>query len=267
MAGRLLGKTYSLSIHAAEDIFVHPVLLDEKIGEARQAVTCTLFNKAHIESLIGRNLNQKITCIPHGLEINKYQPNGSGKNGRPLILAVGQLAERKGFAQLIDACYILKKRGISFQCHIIGQGPQWQTLVNMIAQLSLGDYVILHGALPHEDVIEHYGKANMFVMPCIQSEDGNRDGIPNVLLEAMAMQVPVISTRFSAIPELIRDRENGLLVEPNDPEALAHAMQTLIESPQQAHRLGRSGRESILEEFNVKANVKRFATTLWPEWF
>ena len=140
-------------------------------------------------------------------------------------------------------------------------------LVNMVAQLSLADCVTLHGALPHEKVIEHYMKANVFVMPCIQSDDGNRDGIPNVLLEAMAMQVPVISTWTSAIPELIQDKANGFLVKPNDPEALAQSIQMLIESPQQAFRLGRSGRESVLKEFNVEANVKRFATTLWPEWF
>jgi len=125
----------------------------------------------------------------------------------------------------------------------------------------------LCGALPHEEVIERYKKASMFVMPCIQSRDGNLDGIPNVLFEAMSMQVPVISTRISAIPELIVDNENGLLVEPDDPGALAEAMNKLIESPQQANRLGRSGRESILAEFDVESNVRRFATTLWPEWF
>lgn len=267
VVGRLLNKPYSLSIHAAEDIFVHPVLLDEKIDEARYAVTCTIFNKTHVESLIGRNLNQKVTCIPHGLEINKYQPNGNNPNGFPIILAVGQLKERKGFIQLIDACNVLKNRGIKFQCQIVGQGPQQSLISGRIESLSLDDCVTLHGALPHEEVIEHYKKATMFVMPCIQSGDGNRDGIPNVLLEAMAMQVPVISTWISAIPELIQDNANGLLVEPNDPEALAHAMQSLIESPQLALRLGRSGRKSVLQEFDLEANVKRFATTLWPEWF
>lgn len=265
--GRLLGKPYSLSIHAAEDIFVHPVLLDEKIEAARHVATCTHFNKTYIEGLIGRNLDGKVTHIPHGLDIAKYQPNGHSPGEPPLILAVGQLAERKGFAQLIEACHILKEHGVRFQCQIIGRGPQRLALENKIADLSLGDCVTLCGALPHEEVIERYKNASMFVMPCIQSADGNLDGIPNVLFEAMSMQVPVISTRISAIPELIVDEENGLLVEPNNPGALAAAMNKLIESPQQAHRLGRSGRESVIAEFDVESNVRRFATTLWPEWF
>jgi glycosyltransferase involved in cell wall biosynthesis len=265
--GRLLGKPYSISIHAAEDIFVHPTLLDEKLKEARHAVTCTLYNKTHIETLTGRNLDHKITHIPHGLDITKYQPNGKTQHEWPFILAVGQLAERKGFIQLIEACHILKERGVRFQCQIIGEGLQRQALANSITRLSLEDCVTLCGALPHEDVVGRYKKASIFAMPCIQSADGNLDGIPNVLFEAMAMQVPVISTRVSAIPELIVDDVNGLLVNPNDPAALADAMETLIGSPQQAYRLGRSGRESVLEGFDVESNVRRFATTLWPEWF
>jgi glycosyltransferase involved in cell wall biosynthesis len=265
--GRLLGKTYSLSIHAAEDIFVHPLLLNEKISEARHAVTCTLYNKLHLEKLLGQNLDQKISYIPHGLDITGYKPNGTIPKGRQLILAVGQLAERKGFANLIQACHILNGRGYEFQCQIIGQGPQYQTLKNKITRMSLEDHVFLCGALPHEEVVERYKKASMLVMPCVQQADGNLDGIPNVLLEAMAMQVPVISTRISAIPELIVDDVNGILVNPGDPVALADAMQTLIGSPQQALRLGRSGRESVLAEFDVEANVRRFAATLWPEWF
>jgi glycosyltransferase involved in cell wall biosynthesis len=264
---RLLGKPYSMSIHAAEDIFVHPILMDEKIVAARHVATCTLFNKNHIEALIGRNLDEKVSHIPHGLDIQKYQPNGHGLSGIPTILAVGQLSERKGFAYLLEACHILKNSNVIFTCQIIGKGPQLQSLSDLITRLSLEDCVTLCGALPHEEVIERYKKASMFVLPCVQSADGNMDGIPNVLLEAMAMQLPVISTRVSAIPELIVDSVNGLLVNPEDSGELAEAIQTLIVSPQKAALLGRYGRESVLAEFDVAPNVWRFATTLWPEWF
>lgn len=265
--GRLLGKPYSMSIHAAEDIFVHPILLDEKIEAARHVATCTQFNKMHIETLIGRNLEGKVSHIPHGLDINKYQPNGLDLPEIPFILAVGQLSERKGFSYLLQACHILKNHGVRFKCQIIGKGSQLQSLTDMIASLSLEDCVTLCGALPHEEVIDRYKKASMFVLPCVQSVDGNMDGIPNVLLEAMAMKLPVISTRVSAIPELIVDNVNGVLVEPEDPDELARAIQTLIESPQEAILLGRYGRESVMAEFDVASNVWRFATTLWPEWF
>jgi len=264
---RLINRPYSLSIHAAEDIFVHPVLLEEKIDAARHVATCTMFNMNHIETLIERNLNEKISHLPHGLDITKYQPNGHSSTEQALILAVGQLAERKGFLDLIEACHILKEHGFRFQCQIIGKGSQKQLLEDKISQLSLENHVVLCGALPHEVVIERYKKASMFVLPCIKSKDGNLDGIPNVLFEAMSMEIPVISTRVSAIPELINDNENGLLVTPNDPGTLAEAMKKLIESPQLASNLGRNGRESVLANFDVESNVYRFAATLWPEWF
>jgi glycosyltransferase involved in cell wall biosynthesis len=137
----------------------------------------------------------------------------------------------------------------------------------MITNLSVEDCVTLCGALPHEDVIERYAEASMLVMPCIQSADGNLDGIPNVLFEAMAMGVPVISTQISAIPELLQNGENGILVFPGDTNALAKAIEKLINSPQEAIRLGQKGRDTILSEFDVETNVGRFAATLWPQWF
>jgi glycosyltransferase involved in cell wall biosynthesis len=264
--GRLLDKPYTLSIHAAEDIFVHPVLLDEKITESRHAVTCTLYNKKYIETLLSKDLDHKISYIPHGLDIHEYQPEETNVKKNNLILAVGQLAERKGFKQLIDGCRILKNRDVMFQCQIIGQGPQWEILMKMINKYSLEDCVTLSGALPHEAVVDYYAKASMLVMPCIQSKNGNLDGIPNVLFEAMAMEVPVISTRISAIPELIEDGVNGMLVTPRDPVALADAMEILIQKPQEAIRLGQHGRLTVLNEFDAETNVGRFAMTLWPEW-
>lgn len=265
--GRLLNKSYSLSIHAAEDIFVHPVLLHEKIGAARHAVTCTRYNRAHIEALLGRDLSDEITFIPHGLDITAYRPRANHYEQASRILAVGQLVERKGFVDLIRACQILRERGCSFHCEIIGEGPQRGRLQELIDRLSLGEGLTLRGAMPHEEVVQRYAQAGMLVMPCVQSQDGNLDGIPNVLLEAMAMQVPVISTRISAIPELIMDGENGLLVDPGDPVKLAEAMERLIRSPQQSLRLAREGRRSVLANFDVQANIRRFAATLWPEWF
>jgi glycosyltransferase involved in cell wall biosynthesis len=136
----------------------------------------------------------------------------------------------------------------------------------MIIDLRLRDRVEICGALPHEEVIERYRRASLFVLPCVQSTDGNRDGIPNVLLEAMAMQIPVISTRVSAIPELITDGANGVLVEPGDPLALAKAMEALLQSPKRADRLAENGRKTVASNYDLEANVRRFANTFWPDW-
>ncbi len=272
--GRLLDKPYSLSIHAGADIFVNPVLLPEKIREARHVVTCTRYNKAHLLALIGEDAAGKITCVPHGLELGKYTPiphvNGHSNghaNGRPSILAVGQLAERKGFEQLLMGCDLLRRRGYAFDVHIVGEGPQRARLESVATRLGLTDAVTLHGALPHEAVIDRYRRATLFALPCIRTQDGDIDGIPNVLAEAMAMELPVVSTHLSAIPELVDDGVTGLLVPPGDTEALAGALAELIDRPQLSAELGSNGRRAVLATFAVERNVRLFAATLWPDWF
>jgi len=272
--GRLLDKPYSLSIHAGADIFVNPVLLPEKIREARHVVTCTRYNKAHLMTLIGDDAAGKIICVPHGLELGKYTPihhvNGHSNghaNGRPSILAVGQLAERKGLEQLLIGCDLLRGRGYAFDVHIVGDGPQRDRLESVVARLGLIDAVTFHGALPHEAVIDRYRRATLFALPCIRTQDGDIDGIPNVLAEAMAMELPVVSTHLSAIPELVDDGVTGLLVPPGDTEALAGALAELIDQPQLSAELGRNGRRAMLATFAVERNVRQFASTLWPDWF
>lgn len=264
VAKRLLGIPYSLSIHAGADIYVDPVLIREKLLDARQAVTCTQYNKNHLESMVGSDLGQKITFIPHGLDASSYHSKNS-HSGKQLILSVGQLKMRKGFLQLVEVCKTLRDRGYEVDCEIIGEGPLRGALEEKIAEYHLEEAVILHGALPHETVLEKYRSATLFVMPCIQTEEGDVDGIPNVLLEAMAMRIPVISTRVSAIPELIVDQKNGILVNPDDHEQLFGAITNLLESPGKRGELGVGGRKTVVSEFDIEKNIDRFINTLWPE--
>lgn len=265
--GRLLAKPYSLSIHAGHDIFVYPVLLPEKIMEARHIATCTAYNKSYLESVIGQDLSHKVSCIHHGLDLTKYRPQPAVTNRPPRILAVGRLSEKKGLVHLVRACRILKDQGYDFTCHIVGEGPLGPQLEELTSRLSLQDTVILHGALPHEQVIEHYKQATLFVLPCIKSSDGDMDGIPNVLAEAMAMQVPVVSTNLSGVPELVHDQVNGLLAPSGDDDALATAMARLLDDPALRAKLARNGRRSIVDTFDVNRNVRQFASALWPDWF
>ena len=267
VASRLLDKSYSLSIHAGPDIYVNPVLLREKVLHARHVVTCTRYNKEHVARLIGQDLAGRISDIHHGLDPNAYRPMPSANGEKPLVLAVGQLDERKGFGHLVRACRALKDRGFDFVCHIVGDGRQRADLEMLIGQLGLADTVMLCGAMRHERVIEEYRHATMFVLPCVKSSLGNVDGIPNVLIEAMAMQVPVISTDLSGIPELIQDQATGLLVPPGDEDALVWAMARLFREPALRERLGQNGRQFVVEHFNIDENVRRLAVTLWSEWF
>jgi glycosyltransferase involved in cell wall biosynthesis len=267
VVGRLLGQPYSMSIHAGADIYVKPVLLREKVLAARHVATCTRYNKLHVESIVGYDLSYKISHIHHGLDLTKYHPVQRTASGSPLILSVGQLARRKGFAELIQACRCLKDRGYDFTCEIVGGGAQRVELERLIADLELAETVTLRGALSHEEVIARYCHATLFVLACLQAVDGDRDGFPNVLAEAMAMQVPVISTDISAIPELLEDQVNGLLVLSEDVGALANAVARLLDNPALCKELAIAGRRTVLERFDIERNVRRFANTLWPEYF
>lgn len=267
VAGRLLDKPYSLSIHAGADIFVHPVLLREKIQEARHVVTCTAYNRHHVLSIAGDDLSHKVSHVRHGLDPDLYAPTAFPGNERPLILSVGQLAERKGFVGLIRALRVLTDEGYDFHCRIVGEGPQRGELEALIADLSLRSVVELCGPLGHEDVVEQYGSATMFVLPCTRTRTGDVDGIPNVLAEAMASRVPVVTSDLPAIREIVKDRESGLLVPPGDLASLVAAIRRLLVDPELREELGRRGRRTARREFDAETNIRRFAQTMWPEWF
>jgi glycosyltransferase involved in cell wall biosynthesis len=264
VASRLLRRPYSLSVHAGADIFVRPVLLREKFRAARHVVTCTSHNKAHLARLVGGDFERKITIVPHGIDVSVQRPGRPETNGLPIVLAVGQLAERKGFANLVAACDVVRNHGHHFVCRIIGDGPQRANLEELIAALSVGDTVTLEGALPHEAVVDHYRQASMVVLPCVRTADGDVDGIPNVLVEAMAFGIPVVSSDLPALRELITNGVDGLLVPEGDVGRLADAIQRLLDEPQLRDRLGAEARRTAVERFDVAKNVHRFAETLWP---
>lgn len=254
VAGRLLNVPYSVTAHA-NDIYVKPELLELKFSRARFVATCTAYNKIHLEKEF--HLNGKLHCLYHGLELEEYQPEGKTSAQIPLITAVGQLKEKKGFTFLLEACHILKEKGYTFHCQIIGEGPLRSALERQIRDLTLGTHVTLHGALPHERVIDEMKSSTMFALPCVTGSDGDRDGIPNAILEAMAMQLPVISTSHSGIPEVITHGSNGLLVPPADAESLAKAMARLLDDPQLGREMGQRGRQTVNEDFDAMRNASR----------
>jgi glycosyltransferase involved in cell wall biosynthesis len=255
VASRLLAIPYSLAVHAGEDIYVHPVLLPEKFAEAKFIISCTQYNLDYLRQLGIPGLDKKAVCIHHGLDVERYPP-ATQSHEPPLLLAVGRLVEKKGLEYLIRACRQLVDQKREFVCHIIGPGPDRQKLEALIAKLGLQDIVKLCGGLPHERVIEQYDQATLFVLPCIHGSDGSLDGIPNVLAEAMAMKLPVVSTNVSAIPELVQDQVNGLLVPPRDEKALAAALARLLGNPLLRTQLGEKGRQTVIENFNIEQNVR-----------
>jgi glycosyltransferase involved in cell wall biosynthesis len=164
--------------------------------------------------------------------------------------------ETKGFHTLIQAGARLRDEGLPFSCVLIGDGPEAARLHLLAAELNLSAQVALVGQRLPSEVKTFYQEADILVMPsCVRHND--RDGIPNVLLEAMAMEIPVISTRVSGIPELVRHLETGLLVEPDEPAALAAAIRTLLTDAPLAQKLARQGRVLVEQEFNIYASAAR----------
>lgn len=259
VASRLLKIGYSVTAHAT-DIYVAPVLLAEKLQEAKFVATCTSYNERHLSQLgIGR-FDHKLSCIYHGLDVGNYTGehgvNGHASN-RPLVLAVGQLKEKKGFRFLLESCRQLLDQGYDLACHIVGEGPERGALESQVEQLALGDVVTLCGPLPHSAVVDKYGQAAIFVLPAVVDAEGGRDGIPNVILEAMAMGLPVVSTRHSGIPEAVQENVTGLLVPPANAPALTEALAHLLDAPHERQRLGENGRKMVVEKFDLERNVKR----------
>ncbi len=256
VASRLTGKHFSFTAHAA-DIFVNPTLLREKITAACFVVTISEYNKRHLIGVAGNNgVASKIHVIHCGLDMDQFAPNQERTpNSSPLILAIGRLVEKKGLRYLVQACHILAEQGHDFECYIVGQGPEETMLRELIKGCGLTDRIRLLGAMPQERVRGLLQRADVFALPCVIGSNNDRDGIPVVLMEAMAMEVPVISTRLSGIPELIEDGVSGLLVFPGDNKALAQVLARLLDAEDVRFQLGQAGRAKVAREFNVNLSA------------
>jgi glycosyltransferase involved in cell wall biosynthesis len=258
VASRFLDTTYSVTAHARE-IYVAPVLLRERLGRAAFTATCTEYNRRHLATVVDPDVAGSILRLYHGLDLSTFTSSAGPERGSdvPMLLSVAQLWERKGLEDLVRACRVLADRGIPVSCRIVGEGPLRGRLEQLIADLELGDRVILAGALRHPEVVALLGRSRAFVLPCVVAPDGDRDGIPNVILEAMASGLPVISTPVSGIPEVVRDGETGFLVPEHNPVAVADAAARLLADPDLAARLGAAGRAFVREEFDLDRNVER----------
>ena len=257
LASRMSGIPYSFTAHA-KDIYQADLnpgdLLERKLGGARFVATCTC---ANAEVLRGRHPRPcEVHTIYHGLDTDVFVPPPRPPRDpavAPLILAVGRFVEKKGFDHLVDACARLRDRGVRFECWIVGEhGSAWEGLRAQIQRLDLGEQVRLQGPVTQDELRAIYARARVFALPCQVMADGDRDGFPNVLAEAMAMGVPVVSTRISGIPEFIEDGVHGLLVEPRDADALAEALYCVLARDDLHARLARDGRARIVERFDSR---------------
>jgi len=257
--GRMLKIPYSFTSHA-KDLYVNPVLLPTKIRDAEFIVTISDYNRRFMQELVPTSeVGQKIHVVHCGVDLSHFTASkGQRPEGKPFeILSVSQLNEKKGLSYLVRACKILKDRNYDFRCSIVGGGVQEELLRNLIRDQGLEKEVRLEGPVFQEELKTFLDRADVFALPCVIGSDGDRDGIPVCLMEAMAMEIPVVSTTVSGLPELIEDGVSGRLAPPEDPNALADALGDLLESADLRAQFSAAGRKWIEKEFTIDKNVER----------
>lgn len=255
LAAGICGINYSFTAHA-KDIFHEDVdmeTLRAKFSDASAVITVSDYNVDYLHNSLGAAASG-VQRIYNGLDLERF-PYTSPDTRRPQIVAVGRLVEKKGFGYLIDACELLTERGVEYSCRIIGSGDEGLSLHSRIIELGLEQQVELSGPKPQQDVIAALQNAAVFAAPCVVGDDGNRDGLPTVLLESMALGTPCISTDVTGIPEILRDGDTGLLVAQKDPSALADALERLLINPDLRVSTALNARTLIESEFDVHTNA------------
>ncbi len=248
---------FSFTAHA-KDIYVYDMeehLLREKLFAARFVVTVTDYNRAYLVENAPGLKSDAIKVIYNGVDIERLNPDGRQDRKPNHILAVGRLVPKKGFGNLLDACRLLKDRGISFHCLIAGDGHEAEQLHRRQQELDLVNEVEFLGPKRQNEIIKLMHKSTILCLPCTIDADGNRDALPTVILEAMACGLPVVSTNLSGIPEMIDSGIDGSLVEPDDPVSLSDQLARLLSSEKLRKKLADGGLKKVASKFNLKTNV------------
>jgi glycosyltransferase involved in cell wall biosynthesis len=265
LAQMLTGLPYSFTAHARDLYQIPPGALIDRVRRARTVVTCCAANIDYLQQTIPPALQAKVRLIHHGVDLGRFRPAPPAANeaapavAPPLLLSVGRLVEKKGFPDLLAACAQLKQAGYRFRCAIYGEGPLEAELAATITRLDLADTVELAGVCPQHELVPVFQRADLFVLAPFITEDGDRDGVPNVLVEAMACGLPVVSTAVSGVPELVQHEANGLLVPPHDAPGLAVALAALLDDPARRARLGQAAQRTVAEHFDLRAGAGQLA--------
>ena len=257
-AAKLLGLPWTGSAHA-KDIWTTPEWEKrEKLADCEWLVTCTGVNRDHLASL---SPPARVELVYHGIDFVRFPappPPAPQGDGTVRLLCVARLVEKKGIDILLDALARLPA-DLSWRLVHVGGGPLQKTLRERAGTLGIDARIEWRGAQTQDALLVEYRKADLFVLASRIAEDGDRDGIPNVLAEAQSQGLACVATRVSAIPELVRDGETGVLVEAENPQSLAAALEALMRDPQRRRRLGEQAQRAVLAHFQMEANVDRLA--------
>jgi glycosyltransferase involved in cell wall biosynthesis len=255
LAGGLTGTPFSFTAHARDIYQVAPGVIAARIEAAAAVVTICQANVDYL-TRVAPAQSTKLHLIYNGIDLDAY-PGGHApaSNAVPLIVSVGRIVEKKGFGDLLAALSLVEQSGRPFTCEIYGDGPLQEELGAAVQRLGLGAHVTLAGSQTQAAIRRALARADIFAITPFVTDDGDRDGIPTVILEAMASRVPVVSTRVVGVGEAVADGRTGLLCEPRDIAAIAANLSRLLDDPAVRDRMGTAGRQAIVSSFDISRSA------------
>jgi glycosyltransferase involved in cell wall biosynthesis len=264
LVGRLTGLPFSFTAHARDLLQIPAASLRTRAAEASTLVTCCRANADYIASVVPASRRPPVLVVHHGVALDRFAPTPHAAAPVPSLLSVGRLVEKKGYADLLQALARLAASGVPFHCCIYGDGPLREHLVGLRDGLGLRERVTMPGAVDQERVRQALGSADVFVLTPRLTEDGDRDGIPNVLVEAMACGLPVVTTSAGGITELVRHGDSGLVTAPGDTPAIAGCLRRLVEDPSLRTDLGRAARRAVERDYDLEAAARALDALFRP---
>ncbi|MFT5051009.1 MAG: colanic acid/amylovoran biosynthesis glycosyltransferase [Chlamydiales bacterium] len=265
MLRALGGPPYSITAHA-KDIYrttINPLLLGRIIADSEFTVTVCDANVQHLNSILAPDASAKLRRLYNGIDLESFRPSGVTRDENH-ILAVGRLVPKKGFPVLLQALAQLRAKGSDCRATIVGDGTDREALEQLTGELGLTEHVTFTGPQTQARVREHLERATVFCLPCVIDSDGNRDALPTVLLEALAVGIPVVSTPVTGIPEILDDGKAGLIVTAGDARATASALERLLASAEERSALVTAGRQHVQERFDARSVAKTLGSWLTP---
>ncbi len=256
MMGMLTDLPISCTVHAFDIFTRSPGSLQTRLAKCKFIAAISQFNVEYLRNTCGKSVADLCRVVHCGIDVEKFRSvSRQPQAGR--IICVCRLSPKKGLDVAIRACAKLRDNNVKFLFEIAGDGPQRRALEKLIGRLHLADNVKLLGARPNDQLTELFSRSCVFLMPCIKIPDGDMDGIPVAMMEAMACEVPIVSTGISGIPELVEDGVTGRLAPEKDADALAQILKELLEDMNRIERLGKAGRERVLKDFCISQNAAK----------
>ncbi|MCP4607225.1 MAG: glycosyltransferase [Planctomycetes bacterium] len=256
MMGMLTGLPVSCSVHAFDIFTRSPSSLRMRLAKCKFIASISQFNVEYLRKTCGNSVADLCRVVHCGIDPEKFSSvSRQPEVGR--IVCVCRLSPKKGLDIAIRACAKLRDNNVKFQFEVAGDGPQRRDLEELIESLNLADHIKLLGARPNDQLTELFSRASVFLMPCVKTPDGDMDGIPVAMMEAMACEVPVVSTAISGILELIEDGVTGRLAPENDVDALTQILQELLGDMNKIEQLGKAARERVLTDFCISRNAAK----------